>query len=178
MAILYVANTTLQDHDFLYRVPAEDSANSRVRMQKIRSGAQIRVHKDSPNSVLDAIIQQHAPYGLVPYDEIPKTKRYIGLCYRMDKEIDIDRLLHATDHNLGVKEEQSDQIRREGAIAVGHAIEEHSGEHVEALEVETVEITKPNADTGYAHGVEVVREGVDPSKNARAGRRDRSLRSR
>jgi len=122
--------------------------------------------------VLAEIIRQHAPYGLIPYDEVPKTKAFIGLCFRFDKPVDLDRLLHAIDHNVDVHAQNDERARREAAVAVNNAIQENVGTPVEALEVETVEMTKPDATTGYAHGIEVLRDPSQAdSRNAKKAER-------
>lgn len=137
MSLLYVANTTKQHHDFLYQIP--ELEKYRLGVQKIPAGQQVVIYKDAPLPVIEAIIKQHEKYGLMPVDDVVKTKGFVGLCYSIDKPVPLDKLHHAFDHNLGVLHDRSEQMKKEAAIAIGGQVENHLGGPVESLEVEIVE---------------------------------------
>jgi hypothetical protein len=124
MATLYVANCTRQPHDFLYRVPGEDMALlRRIQIQRIEPGTQQRIHNECPLPVLEAIVEQHRKYGLIPVTEVPNAKAYVGLCYAFDRPVDFERLSYAVDHNLGVLHDRGVQQREEAAVAIDQTIE-------------------------------------------------------
>jgi hypothetical protein len=124
MATLYVANCTRQPHDFLYRVPGEDmQLLRRIQIQRIEPGTQQRIHNECALPILEAIVDQHRKYGLIPVSEVPNVHDYVGLCFSFDRPVDFERLSYAVDHNLGVLQEQGVKQREEAAIAIDATIE-------------------------------------------------------
>lgn len=156
-----MANCTKQVQDFVYRIPED---KNRCRLQTIPVGAQIIVHtKDASLDVLMGIVAQHEPYGLVDVKDIPKTVKYIGLCYSFDKPIDMDKIMHALHHNDDVLTDLGLQIRKDNAVSLNHSIttnEDAPG--LIHLEVETIEDTKRGEVGGLNERIEVVREGDQP----------------
>lgn len=167
MAILYVANTSKQHHDFVYRVP-EDL--HKIHHQKIMIGEQIKIHKEASPEILGAIVEQHTRYGLIEASEVDRSKPFMGLLYQFDKPIDVNKFMYADEHNAGVLIEQGQMIRKEAAAALHQKIEENIDGQVLNLQTEVVEETK-DTDRGLNEVVEVNR---DPSAlAARQSRRDR-----
>lgn len=166
MAILYIANTTKQHHDFLYRVAEE---NGRTRIQKIMSGEQIRVHKEETKDVLMNIVDQHVTYGLVEAAKIDQTKPFIGLCYAFDKPIAVEKFMYADEHNMSVLEEQGREIRRTQAAALHGQIEQAGDSQLQSLQTEVVEQTR-ETDVGLNEIIEVSK---DQDATTRRGKKQR-----
>lgn len=117
---LYIANVTAQVQDFIYRVP-ETTSN---RSQRIDIYSQQMLSGDLSASEIAAIVKQHAVYGLIPVDEIDRTKPFIGLCYSVDKPVAIEKIRRAIVHNKGVLEERGRDLRKEAAVVVNNHIEQ------------------------------------------------------
>lgn len=182
MAELFIANCTRQPHDFHYRVPAEDGRAyiRRIQIQRIEPQSQQRIHTDAPLPVLEAIIDQHRAYGLVPVADVVRAKNFVGLCYSFDKPVDLSRLEYAIDHNKGVLVERGDVTRQETAVAVDRAIEQNLEDarraspelpaaSVASVEVETLE---DSAQPSFGKGVRVDKQtpGTSPQPVASARR--------
>lgn len=159
MTTLFVANTTQQDHLFVYRVPEE----SGTRTQRIVAGTQARIYNDTDMRILAHIAQQHAQYGLIPVEEVPRHRKFIGMCFSFDKPIDLERLQLAYEHNEGVLEKMGEENRAEVAAAVANDLTTVAGQEVGHIEVEIVEETKPGVTPKVASGYEI----VSPSSPAR-----------
>jgi len=151
MARLYIANLTRQDHEFQYRVPAEEGfSRDQPKIRMIGKGTQQQVHIEAPRTVLEAIVGQHRQYGLVEASEVVKTKDFIGLCFSFDQPVNLDQMHYGVDHNSGVLFDRGVKNREEAALAADQAFENtledaiYRGEirgstKVKALHVETLE---------------------------------------
>ena len=95
MGKMYVANCTSQVQDFQYRLPE----SGKVFKQTIPIGQQIQVSGDLNVLHIQAIIEQHAKYSMVAVHEIDRTKPFIGLCYNLDKPVDMEKVRRALVHN-------------------------------------------------------------------------------
>lgn len=163
---LLVANSTKQDHEFIYRVPE----STRLHQQPIPSGQQVQIYRDDTSDVIDAIIKQHEPYGLVKVDEIDRTKPFIGLCYSTDKPIPISKIMYVAEHNDDVLAEQGQISRTESVAALGDALNKATEGKLNGLEVEVVESKRPGDTTkGFRQTIEVPRttEGKPRNKGGR-----------
>ena len=163
MSTLYVANTTRQFHDFVYRIPG---AGARVRVQKIPPGEQVRIHeKDAPPQEIDSIVEQHSRYGLLPVAEIDRRRPYVGLCYSIDKPINVEKLIVGIGTNDDAAVARAKQARKEAAVAASVAIQEDGGPGLESIEVEVI---REGRDVEpFAEGVEVSREPNKPRDRRR-----------
>ena len=169
MTILYVANTSKQYHQFLYRRP---ESLSTVPPLDIPPGQQ-RALPDLAQAEVDYIIAHHARYGMVPAKEAAKVKRFVGLCYSIDKPVSEDSLEVAYHHNDAVLKAVADVNRQKTAVAIADTLEKslndiHSPVAVGRVEVEVAEDTKIGQTQSLNEGVEVVKEGVAPRR--RSGR--------
>lgn len=138
MPTLYIANASKQRHDFIYRIPEE----SAPRRQQIPAGGQIVVYQPNASmEVLSVIVDQHLRYGLMDVAEIDRRKPFIGLCYRFDKPINVEKIMQADEHNSDVLDEQSLDARKLSAAALHGAITEATGgaANIESLELEVVQ---------------------------------------
>ncbi len=161
MPKLYIANTTKQHHQFVYRIP-EDGRNTPT-MQEIPVGQCVQIYRDDTSSVLEAIIEQHTRYGLVPVNEIDRTKDFIGLAYQFDQPIDVEKIIRALTHNDQVLKQLGDAQRKDVAVAISQGIEQgarEAGANAGAVEVTVEEVDRQDStSTSLNETIEVVREG-------------------
>lgn len=171
---MYIANCTAQVHDFIYRV-VESPA---LRTQKIEIYGQIVVSGNLTDKDVDFIVEQHARYGLIPVSEIDRTRPFIGMCYQVDKPIEVAKIRRAIEHNRDVLQERGVELRKEAAIAVNNKLEEQLtdgrgnpiGTALTALEMSVVEENPGQLETHkpIAEGVRVSRtETPGPSRGRR-----------
>lgn len=178
---LYIANTTRQNVDFYYRVPEIPGA---PRMQKISIGGQILVSGDLNTPQIEAILSQHAPYGIVSADELDRVKGYVGLCFSIDKPVPAHKIERAMNENISILVRRGQQTRRESAVATSALIETELSEksrpeilkNFEASIVEeNPEVRGTEAGPAIAEGVRVNRladpDGHIPETHHRAGKR-------
>lgn len=119
MPKLFVANTTFQNVDFQYRL----RESLKIYQQMIPIGGQIQISGDLSTPDIDYVVHQHAMYGMVRVDEIDRTKPFIGLCYDVDRRIDVEKMRRALAHNQEVLADRGKTIRQEAAMAVESAVE-------------------------------------------------------
>jgi len=157
---MYIANCTPQVQDFHYRLPE----NAKLLKQTIPLGQQIQIPGDLTQFDIDAIIEQHSRYGMVRVGEIDRTKAFIGVCYDIDRKVDMDRVRNAIEHNYEVLEERGKIIRQEAAVAVNNSIEEQTGGGLNALEARIEEVGKDATMDETIRGT----TGRRPSRTRRA----------
>jgi hypothetical protein len=145
----------------------------RVMTVRLEPGTQQRVYNEAPLPVLEAIIDQHRQYGLVPVDEVVRAKAFVGLCYSFDKPVDLERMTYGVDHNQGVLQERGVEQRQAAAMAVDQALEtaerNMQGGQVTNVEVELIE--EGDSPT-MAAGMQINRDRAPPANgDGRRGRR-------
>lgn len=171
MPTLYVANASKQNHDFIYRLPEETS----FRRQQIPRGGQIVIYQANINAdIVSIILDQHLRYGLVDSSKIDSTKPFVGLCYSIDKPINVNKIMYADEHNAGVLQNQSEEARKLSAAAIHDAINASTdgAVRVERLDFEVVEQNKPS-EPGLNEIVSVSRQGSSESDSKSAKPRKR-----
>lgn len=164
MTKLFIANCTKQIHDFLYLVPE----TKRLMMTRIGIGEQAAIYQDTQIEVLEGIVAQHQRYGLVPVNEINRTRAFIGLCYQFDKPIDMEKVVLAINHNDEVLIERGATYRKEAAVSFNNMIERDIADgapgRLKEVEVEVIEDTKGVQDQDLMkESILVTREGDEPS---------------
>lgn len=168
MPRLIIANCTKQHHDFVYRIPE----NGQVRRQQIPMGAQMFVHDEAPPRILKGIIAQHEKYGLIPASSIDQTRGFVGLCFAIDKPIDVDRIMQANEQNSSTLNDQAGELRKQLALSINDQLQD-SDVGVLGMDMEVREYIKPGETKtdAFAEGVAV----KDPRNEARSqrGRRGR-----
>ena len=123
MAKLYIANCTNQVQQFLYRLPETPSA----RMMVIEIGQQALLAEDLNPMQIESIVGQHAKYGMVAVADIDRTRPFIGLCYQVDKKIDMVKIQRAAEHNVSVLEHRGEELRKISAVAANNELEKAAG---------------------------------------------------
>lgn len=143
---LFIANTTVQRHEFHYRAPEQ----RQPLMQVIEIGSQTQIWKDAPKNELELIIEQHTHYGLIPVSEIDRTKRFVGLCYSLDKPIDVEKIMYAVENNSAALESTALETRKQSAEVLSHSLSlvaQQSGNSLNHLEVEVQELARPGIES-------------------------------
>lgn len=160
---LYVANCTKQHQTFVYRTLGQTG----VKQQPIHIGQQIMVtgRDDLTKREIDYILEQHRRYGIIAVDEINRVKPYAGMCYSVDKPIQIEAIMSALDHNQFVLAERGAKMREEASVAVHNQIERNLSENPEMntrlreTETTVIEEDKPGHEQPkMAEGVVVSRD--------------------
>ncbi|PHI31166.1 hypothetical protein [Budvicia aquatica] len=144
---LYIANCTHQSHFFNYRLPER----LQPFFHAIPSGHQVML--DMPKDSVNFVIEQHELYGLCLASKI--NGKFSGLCYSIDKEMDVNAIQNGIDQKLENMEAQSQEIRENGVIAMNHVLDQAAIQNGEApqagLEVEIkgepLDSTKGDAKT-------------------------------
>ncbi len=116
---MFVANSTKQTVDFLYRVP--EAAG--LRSQSIPIGGQVQISGDLTREAIDYIINQHAKYGMVEAAEVSRVRDFSGLCYSIDKPVQPVKIEDLIRHNTGKLVEMGKKIRQEAAISANNSLE-------------------------------------------------------
>lgn len=174
---LYVANCSKYVQDFLYRLPEK---KNQIFQKIIPIGGQVEV-RDAPMDTLVYIIKQHLHYGLVPVEEIDRTKGFFGLCYSIDRPIDIEKIMNAIDHNEEQLELQSHEHRKRMAASLSNTIDnnmQHTESTLQSLEVEVVEQRKNEADSASKRkeAIQVVKPGSKAAARAAERAAERGYR--
>jgi len=116
MPDLYIGNATKQNMIFAYAVRRE-TGELHVRSQPIPVGNQVKVSGNLSQDDIDAIIVQHAKYGMVPADTIDRARAFHGTCYSIGKPITAARLTYLIEYNMAQLVDQGIEIRRANAVA-------------------------------------------------------------
>lgn len=176
---LYIANATQHVQSFLYRIPEVAT----VRHQHIPIGSQICLPEDLSSEHVDAVISQHARYGLVSVDNVSSIKEFVGLCYSVDKPVPAIKIERLMQHNREELVDLGIKLRQEAAITTNNFAEEKMEDTgaPTALRNLQVEIIEENPDprnetAPIAEGYRLRREGENqfgPNKGQQQGRRRR-----
>jgi len=173
MPELFIGNVSKQIFQFAYRSLERQG----VIVQTIPIGGQIRVspngsRTDLTTPEIDAIVDQHRMYGMVPIEEIDHTKDpFSGLVYSIGKSMSAEKLLKAMRKKEEALKQFGQKMRQEAALAVNSQIEEQIGAPLRNLEMSFAE-EEPRG--GYGDDADHLAEGVRVTRsegNPAAGRR-------
>lgn len=188
---LYIANTSKQHVDFTYRLRDEKKIDQtktptnregdlilekNYRTEKILVGVQILVGGGKlSEKQIACIIDQYADKGLRDSTQISRLQEYSGLCYRLDRPVELEKVHLFFEQNDRHLNERAEDRREETAAAFAQGMQNRAHElHVPLArtEMEIVEDTKGGATSRVANGFEMVTEGHAPRRgNGRSGRR-------
>lgn len=166
MPLLYIGNASRQSIDFVYRIPGAPNA----RKQVIRPGMQERIAGELAIVEIDAILKQHARYGLVKADEIDRAREFHGTCYSIDKPIRAPKIVYLMERNIVALVKQGEQTRQECAVAENlnferTLVEQGRSERVTAFEMtmqqENHDPLNPNPQ--LSEGIRVARDEPRPA---------------
>ena len=168
MAKMYVANLTRQAQDFIYRLPETRKST----FQQIPVGGQVLLSGDLTTKDIEAVIQQHAPYGMVPAAEVAKRREFNGLCFALDRPVPIEALRRGLEANRAVLDARGVELRRQAAIAVNNLTQDADPD-VAAMEVEIIEQDSKDggAEATLSEGIRVDRNAPSGSTEGRPDRR-------
>lgn len=130
MSTMYVANATKQVQTFMYRLPE----TKQPRQQTIDVGQQVRLSGDLSHKDIQAIIRQHAKYGMVAVSEIKDSKGLIPLCFQLDTPIAPEVIEMLVNINTGVLDDRGRVARENSAIVAATTIGQNLRERGEGTE--------------------------------------------
>lgn len=166
MAKMYIANCTHQIQDFQYRLPERD----KLFKQSITIGGQIEIPGDLSTPEIDSIVEQHAMYGLIEVTAIDRSRDFNGLCYSVDRKINVESVRRALQHNNEVLVERGRRTREEAAVAVNNAVNEQT-QGLQAMEMSVEEIARPGHDTEVNETIRVDPKAAPTKGPAKGGRK-------
>lgn len=164
MTTLFVGNTTKQHHDFHFRLPE----SSKLINLPIPAGTQIRVLTDASEEDCMAVVDQHKRYGLIAEKDAKRAKNFVGMLFSLDKPITLQSLKLVFEYNQEVLKEKAQKNLETVGAATKEKLDEISrdgeGSGLPRVELEVVEQPKEGQQATVAQGVEIVKEGVKPTK--------------
>ena len=126
MPKLYLANTTKQHREFQYRIPGQQQ----LFRVSIPAGSQTTLpHQNLTEYELRAIIDSQARYGLIDQKNIPNMRAYTGLCYSIEKEIDMRRVVAAIEKNDEFLRQTVEASHADNLAAADHVLKSQTGGH-------------------------------------------------
>jgi hypothetical protein len=159
MTKLYIANCSKFVQDFIFRVPEVQQ----LFKTTIAVGGQNQVYKDTSREILEAIVDQHLKYGLIPVSEIDRTKGFFGLCYSFDTPINVEKMMNAIQHNDEALELRGHELRKYQAASLSDKIDNNlmgSESKLQGMEVEIQEQQKVgNNDPKMVETIQVAKPG-------------------
>jgi hypothetical protein len=161
MTKLYIANCTKMIQDFLFKLPGQTAINS-YRAQIQIGGQQLIMNRDIPRETAEFIVDQHRKYGIVAVEDIDRTRGFFGLCFQLDREIDVERIMMAVIHNEEATEIRGHENRKLQAAALSNNIDNNlqgSDSKLQGLEVDIIEQPKPGS-----HGQDQMKETIQIAK--------------
>ena len=185
MSRMYIANCTKQIHTFTYRIPDSSETLTRPRAIEIRAGGQAKLPDDLSTPQIDAVIRQHARYGMVSVADLDRTKPFAGMCYSIDKPVSVDSIRAGLIHNDAVLREQGKQLRQEAGVAAFEAAERAAESASQATgtdlnlavaEISVIEVD-PDKNASSREG-DAVAEGVRLTRSEEPGPTAPRLRRR
>lgn len=142
MTKLYIANTSRQKLNFLFRLPEEND----IKRYTIQPGAQALV-LDSTNDDVEYVIKQHETYGIKRADDVIRKKGFVGTCYRVDKPISVSNFMVIDGQNHEALIEQGKVTRANVATYAQASVADmvkQAGEDAKGLEIEIKDESKSN----------------------------------
>lgn len=143
---LFIANCSKQNLEFTYRLPGSMQV---VRMP-IEAGKQVNI-SNLKQPDLDAIIKQHAKYGLVHAKEAAGKQQFAGYAYSVDKPVTLNQITDKMEHNVDVAVDRANDMRAATTLATAEALQEDAakiGVEVGDVSVEVREEMKNPSDSG------------------------------
>jgi hypothetical protein len=113
---MYVANVTEQFHQFSYRIPEVNQ----TRNLTIPPRAQVKLPDDMTREQVDAVVTQHAPYGMIAVEEVgsgTNRRRFSNLLYSLVMPVPGVRIELQYVRNHEVLVDRGKEIRKETAVA-------------------------------------------------------------
>ena len=139
MTKLFVANTSQQKCEFIFRLPESRTTSPPLT---INPGTQAQIYQDTTSDVIDHIVEQHRRYGMKHVNEIGKG--FAGLVYAIDAPVRLDDIFLAEEANIAALENLGSEVRQAQAAALSQKMEEIG---VDLKEVLVSEDVRPGVDS-------------------------------
>ena len=173
MARMYVANASIQRHQFTYRIPEQ----SKQRTQTIEPMSQVMLADDLNPEQIQAVVEQHERYGFASTTEIKSgtvKKKFTRLCYSVGQPVSSLMIEALSNSNISVLDISGKAMRQQAAIASNDAVvrtldsQRHEGLEADVNKFEmTVQEEEPRG--GYDRpSADIVAEGFRISNESRA----------
>jgi hypothetical protein len=120
MSSLFIANTSNKHNEFTFRLPGNDQ----LRRVIISAGTQQQVLNNAQKEEVDAVISQHAPYGLVEASQVHKIDKFSGVLYSIDKPVTVNAMNLAIEKNNDILLEEGYNLRQIAAVATNASLDE------------------------------------------------------
>ena len=121
---MYLANCTKQNKELGYRMLGQDVAIP-ARYLKIAAGHQDVIPFDLTTEEIDYLVKQ---FKAVKYDEIDRTKGFIGIAYRIDKELNASQIQRGVDMNDDAAMKRSEKVFQESGVALSAVLAQRAQE--------------------------------------------------
>lgn len=118
---LYIANCSRQPHLFNYKLPERTQPFS----QRIPAGQQVCL--DLSKDEVSHIISQHQPYGFAQVNKLPRS--FAGLCYSVDKQIDLDGIMHGAAEVKDTLKKRGEEVRKNSVATMDSKLTQAATAH-------------------------------------------------
>jgi hypothetical protein len=166
---LFIANAKQQTESFTYRVPDGDPMRGMSvgspRTQPIPTGQQIQVAGDLTSAQIEAVVEQHRPYGLIDVSELNGIRTYAGLVFSIDKPVPDSRIMQLMGSNIGVLEEKGREMREMAAIATNQDIESNMADQQMPGRITNLEMEVVEERNAKSTGPEMVPQRIRVTRN-------------
>lgn len=147
---LYIANVSLQNVTFCFRVPEENG----IKQVSIRPGAQQMIYsRNLTEAQMNAIIEQGRIYGLVAHNEVDRAREKSPMVFSVGKEVPFSKIQHMMMNNHGALSKEGETTRKLAAISAHAAIEAPNSD-IDLAKQADVEIIEQPTKRGEAVTVE------------------------
>jgi hypothetical protein len=171
MPDVYVANTSLHHHELRFAL----ERGGKVYRQRIPIGGQIRVLDRSLTAEeLGFFIARQERYGTRNVREMGAESKYVGLCYSVDRPVQLNAIKGNLEHNAEVLDEQRDRRLEQSTVAIANMLEKTVAPAPTPLRRSTVEFTEETKGTDTPRigvGVEFTAAGVEPANRGKLAKR-------
>jgi len=162
MATMYIANSTKQHHEFVYRLPEQ----TKIYSITIPYGEQRELlHKDLSSDLIDYILNQHkgdTSEYMVEAKTIDRSKGFVGLIYSFDKPVDAELIANTIYENDGELDLLAKKYREDTTVATEKMLED-SGTPATNVSSEIVQEVKNgvNENDAIAQGTTVAKRAYN-----------------
>lgn len=172
---LYLANCTKQAQDFVWR-PRNLPPGAPPKKIRIDVGTQQLMPGDWLSQDVTHLLQQHARFGLVDAADIQRNRAFVGLCFSLDKPVNMREVMTALATNDAILVERGVELRRRAAVAAeGQLQQQAPAAGLRAVELTVVEDRRDGGAPLIDETVRVERGGGGNDGNSGGrGRRGRS----
>ncbi len=175
MSKLYIANATKQYIDFHFRLPER----SDYLKQRIAPLGQIAISGDLSSRDVDAVINQHARYGMIGAHEVNGRMGRHPLIYSENKPVERSTIEAVHKNNTETMVIEGKEIRRIAAVAANNLFEQRLSETGVSANIEEIEIVAQQMSRDpETNDAPQLSEGVTVTKNPEKSEQRNEMRRR